>query len=75
VVDLFWMERHFLGLTLYPGLGECRGEEGRAVEDEAVQVVSLAKGNESDVGVPSFTQAASVEVVGQGYRIIGSYVC
>jgi hypothetical protein len=71
VVNLFRVKRDFLALTLDPGLRESGGEEWRTVENQAVEVVSLAKGNEGDVGVPSFEQATGVEVVRQGYRIVG----
>jgi hypothetical protein len=64
VINLFRMKRDFLALTFDPGLRESRGEEWRAVEDQAVEVVSLAKGNEGDVRMPTFEQAAGVEVIG-----------
>lgn len=65
------MQGHLLILALYPRLGKCGGEEGRAVEDQTVQVVSLAEGNQGDVGVPSFEQPAGIQVVGQGYGVVG----
>jgi hypothetical protein len=71
VVNLFRVKRDLLALTLDPGLGEGSGEEWRAVKDQTVEVVPLAKGNEGDVRVPSFEQAAGVEVVGQGYGVVG----
>jgi hypothetical protein len=71
MINLFRVKRDFLTLTLDPGLRESGGEERRTVENQAVEVVSLAKGNEGDVGVPSFEQATGVEVVRQGYRIVG----
>jgi hypothetical protein len=60
------VQRDVLVLALEPRLREGRGEEGGAVEDEAVQVVALAEGDERDVGMAALEQAARVEVVGQG---------
>jgi hypothetical protein len=38
-----------------------------------VEGVALAEGYDGDVRVPSFEQAAGVEVVGEGYRFAGGY--
>jgi hypothetical protein len=37
-----------------PGFGKSGSEEGRTVKNQAVEVVSLTKGNQGDVGVPAF---------------------
>lgn len=64
MVNLFRVKGDFLVLTLDPGLREGSREEWRAVENQPVEVVPLAKSNEGDVGVPSLEQATGVEVVG-----------
>jgi len=75
VVDLLRVQGDFLALALDPWLGKRGGEEGGAIEDQTVQVVALVEGNESDVGVSSFEQAAGIEVVGQGDGFAEGWYC
>jgi len=58
-------------VALKPRLRKGSCEEGRAVEDETVEIVSLAECDNGNVRMAAFEQATSVEVVWEGYRFVG----